>query len=237
MNQLSTLIYGDIRQIFRDQTLTTFLFVPFILLLAIGLGVPQLTTQFPEIKDYHHYIMMGAGIQTSTIFGFITAFIILNEKDEQVLQVIRVLPISPFYFMTYRLFFATIFSFFGAFLLIQFSGIAYPGLGNAILLSVQYGLVAPLIMLFVTTFANNKVEGMAYFKGFNLLILIPLVSFFLPNIFSSVFVFIPTYWTYQLYDQSLVQTNVVGLFSVGLAVYTIAIILLTFQFKRRVFDR
>lgn len=193
MIKIITLVNSDLRQIFRDKTLTVFLFTPILLILFVRLFVPYITTQYPIMGDYHPMIMMFAGIQTAIMFGFIISFIILDEKDENVLQVIRVLPISPFYFIVYRLLFATSFSTFGAFLMINLSGIAYPGLLNSFLLSIQYGLTAPFITLIIATFAKNKIEGMAFFKGVDLVLLLPILSFFISGSFKYVFSIIPAF--------------------------------------------
>ncbi|WP_276980074.1 hypothetical protein, partial [Flavobacterium filum] len=191
MKKIITLINSDLRQIFRDKTLTVFLFAPLILIVFVRLFVPYMTEHYPVIHEYHPMIMMFAGIQTAIMFGFIISFIILDEKDENVLQVIRVLPISPFYFILYRLLFATTFSTLGSFLMINLSGIAYPGLANSILLSIQYGLTAPFITLIIATFARNKVEGMAFFKGVDLILLLPMLSFFVAGNIRYIFSIIP----------------------------------------------
>lgn len=237
MKKTITLINSDLRQIFRDKTLTVFLFAPLILIVFVRLFVPFITTQYPVLAEYHSLIMMFAGIQTAIMFGFIISFIILDEKDENVLQVIRVLPISPFYFILYRLLFATTFSTFGAFLMINLSGIAYPGFLNSILLSVQYGLTAPFITLIIASFAKNKVEGMAFFKGVDLVLLLPILSFFMAGNLKYIFVFIPAFWTYNLFDASLKDGNTLLYFLIGLSIYGTVITILFYQFKKRIFDR
>lgn len=237
MKKILTLINSDLRQIFRDKSLTVFLFSPLILILLVRLFVPYITEQNPIIQQYHSMIMMFVGIQTSIMFGFIISFIILDEKDENLLQVIRVLPISPFYFILYRLLFATTFSTFGAFLMINLSGISYPGFTNSILLSIQYGLTAPFITLIIATFAKNKVEGMAFFKGVDLILILPIISFFISGSIKYIFIIIPTYWTFNLYSQSIGNGLTLKYFLSGLIVYLLFISILYTQFKRRVFDR
>ena len=237
MKKISTLIQGDLRQIFRDKTLTFFVFAPLILIVFVRNFVPYITLQYPFLQAYHPLIMMFAGIQTAIMFGFITSFIILDEKDENVLQVIRVLPISPFYFILYRLTFATFFSGLGAFLMLYLGGMAYPGLFHSLLLSLQYGLIAPFITLLIATFAKNKVEGMAYFKGVDLLLLLPILSFFVPENFNYLFSVIPSFWTYQLYQASITKEHVILFFGLGLLVYLLLISILFRQFKKRIFDR
>lgn len=237
MKKLGILLMNDLRQIFRDQTLTFFLAIPFALIAFVRYFLPCLTELYPAVAEYHRYIMMSGAIQTSTMFGFITAFIFLDEKDENVLQVIRVFPISPQYFLLLRLTFATVFSTFGAFLMICLSGIAFPGFFNAALLAFLYGLAAPIIALTLATFANNKVEGIAYFKGLNLLLLLPMAVFFVSFPVKYLAAIVPTFWTYSLYDVSLDNGNVIFYFLVGLAVHFIVLGILFYQFRKRIFDR
>lgn len=237
MKRLLTLVGTDLRQIYRDKTLTVFLITPALLVAFVRLFVPFITTQYPEVSDYHTLIMMFVSMQTAILFGFIVSFLILEEKDENVLQVIRVLPISSFYFVLYRLLFAVVFSALGALVMINLGGIAYPGELNAALLSVQYGLAAPFITLVVATYANNKIEGMAFFKGIDLVLLLPVLSFFVPEPFKYLFSIIPSYWTYTLYEVAMEGALPVAYFLAGLGVYTTLIIWLSFQFKKRVFDR
>jgi hypothetical protein len=237
MRQLIALIHGDLRSIFRDRTLVFFLMGPVFMVLFIRYFIPYLTGKFPVMAEYHHMIMMFGAIQTSIMFGFIVSFITLDEKDQNVLQVIRVLPISTLYFILYRLAFATVFSVLGAFLMINFAGIAYPGLTASILLSLQYGLAAPLITLIISTFAQNKVEGMAYFKGVDLVLLLPMLAFVLGGMFRYIFMPVPVYWTYRLYDAVLQGQSPWLLFFTGLLVYGSAISILFVLFRKRVFDR
>src|SRR5687767_10232893 len=149
MNQLIQLTLADLRRIFRDKTLLLFLFTPVFLILFVRFFVPYLTNLYPVVADYHAYIMMFASAQTAIMFGFISSFIILDEKDENVLQVIRILPITSAYFIFFRLIFAALFSFGGAFAMMLLSGISFPGYTHAFFLSLQYALTAPFITLIV----------------------------------------------------------------------------------------
>lgn len=237
MKKLYTLVANDFKQIFRDKTLFIFLLAPLILIAFVRFVIPIVAAKFPLIIEYYPYLIMGGSIQTSIMFGFVVTFMILEEKDENVLQVIRVLPISSMYFVFYRLIFATIFSFTGAFLMITLSGIAYPGLISSILLSFQYSLIAAFITLIISTFASNKVEGLAYFKGIDLILMIPMISFFVPQTFKYLFAVIPVFWTYQLHESLLNHDENYILFFVGIMFYAVVLSFLFWQFKKRVFDK
>ena len=237
MGKLRTLVRMDIKQIWLDATMRSFIMIPFILIIFVRFFVPYLTDIYPFVAEYHHLIMMGAAIQTAVMFGFITSFIILEEKDENVLQVIRILPISSFYFILYRMTFTFFISMLGALATISLGGLSYPGINSAILLSIQYGLAAPLIALTIITFAQNKIEGMAYFKAINLILLLPLASFFIKGDFRYIFSLIPSYWTYNLYYIGLQTADIFPYFFIGLCIYWIYLIILYITFKKEVFDR
>jgi fluoroquinolone transport system permease protein len=237
MKKLTTFVLGDLRLVFRDRMLSLFFFAPILLILFVRLLVPYITAVYPLIETYHPYIMMFASLQTAILFGFITSFMILEEKDEHVIEVIRILPVSSSFFILYRMLFGAFFSALGAFLIISLGRVAYPGLLNSILLSLQYGLVAPLITLIVGTFAQNKIEGMAWFKGINLLLILPVLFFFLTGLLKYLFALIPVFWTYLLYDVALSNDHVEVVFSAGIGVYLIVLFVLFVQFKKRVFGR
>lgn len=237
MRKVSTFILGDLKLVFRDRMLSLFFFAPILLTLFVRLLVPYVTAIYPIIEDYHPYVMMFAGMQTAIIFGFITSFMILEEKDEHVIDVIRVLPISSRFFILYRMLFGTFFSALGAFLLISLGGIAYPGFFNSLLLSLQYGLVAPLITLLIGSFAQNKIEGMVWFKGINLLLILPVLSFFLTGPTKYLFTPIPIFWTYSLYATALANEKVGWVFAAGMIIYLAILLILFEQFKNRVFAR
>lgn len=235
--RLFKLIKLDVKRIITDPNLAGYLIVPFGLILFCRFFIPYISVKYPDVVAYHPLIMMSGVMQTAIIFGFITSFMILDEKDDNILQVIRVMPITSFYFIIYRLTFATFFSTLGALMMFILSGIAYPGLWNSVLLSIIYGLTAPFITLIIATYANNKVEGMAYFKFVDLILMLPLLSFFISGIGKYAFAIIPVYWAHTLYEDSLEEVTHFGYFLVGVVVNVLVLTILYFQFRRRVFDR
>ncbi|MDD2436517.1 MAG: hypothetical protein PHX50_15890 [Massilibacteroides sp.] len=237
MKKILKFIQVDLQQIFRDRALTSFLFAPFVLIIAFRYGVPWLGDIFPVLKDYYPLIVMFSSVQTSIMFGFVVSFIILDEKDENMIQVIRVLPITPAVFVFYRLAFATIFSILGAFAMISFNGFVSVSIVDSILLSIQYGLIAPFIVLIVGTFANNKIEGMAYFKGIDLFLSLPILYFFIHGWTKHILAIVPAYWTFRLFEKSLINFDTILFFFLGLAIYIALIFIFFIQFKKRVLDK
>lgn len=121
--------------------------------------------------------------------------------------------------------------------MINLRGFAYPGLANSILLSIQYGLTAPFITLIIATFAKNEDERMAFFKGVDLILLLPMLSFFIVGNIKYVFSIIPPFWTYNLFNASILNGDTTFYFIIGFIIYSIVISILYVQIKKRIFDR
>ena len=111
--------------------------------------------------------------------GFVCGSMFLDEKDQHLLSVIRTLPLSVNFFLGYRLTFNVLHTFGFALLMISTSGLMSVSPGEMLLFALLYAFPAPVIMLVMSNFASNKVEGLAIFKGVNFLYLLPLAAFFM----------------------------------------------------------
>lgn len=234
---LLRLASNDLRLILRDGMLAFFLAMPLLLVLVVRFGVAALTAQFPIVAAYHGPIAMAAGLQTALLAGFVSSFLFLEEKDEQVLAVLRILPITTFRFVVYRLLFATLFAGLGSGIVLVGGGVAYPGTALLPGLILLYGLTAPLITLIIATIAANKIEGMAYFKIVNLVLLLPLTYFFLPEWVGYAFSWIPTYWLFRLYERALEEGPTIGILGLALGVYLFWLAIFYRRFARGVMGR
>ncbi len=197
MEKLIKVAINDFKLVFRDSSLRFFFIFPILSLFVVRYGFREIADEFAVIRPYISVLMMAATMQNSLMFGFIYSMVLIDEKDTRVARVYGILPVSKFWFVIFRLIapflFATISTF--VMLLVQ-PFYELPILAN-IFYSALAGLVAPLMVLFVATVANNKIEGMTWQKLFNLPTSLPLLAFFLPASFSFLFGILPTHWAYQ----------------------------------------
>lgn len=228
------LLINDLKQISRDKTLAYFSLIPLLLFLLIKLGLPNIINHIPQIKDYVIYYIIFSAIQGAIMFGFVNSFIILDEKDEKIIQAIKVLPISSNFYWIYRSLFGFIISYLAAFAILYFNGVIAFSFTISILYCILYALVTPLLTLCIGTFAKNKIEGMAWFKGLDLLLLLPILTFFLPKISHYFFYWHPLFWTYQGIINSNLFHNFIY-FSIALLLLLIIITLLQYLFKKKVY--
>ena len=227
----------DTKHVFRDRTLLLFLFMPIFITLLSKWGLPYITSFYPDLGPYYPLFMTFGAIQSAVMFGFIGAFILLEEKDEQVIQALRILPISPLTFIVNRLGFMTLLSGLGAWFFIEVVDLAYPGRPAALLIALHCALIAPMVMMAVGAKAKNKVEGMAFFKAVNLLLILPALSFFFYGWWSFLFFAFPTFWTLKFYSNVIDGAPVMGIYIVGSIIYLFVLFLLYQSFRRRVFER
>ena len=197
MLQFINIAINDFRLIFRDTTLRVFLVMPVLILLIVCYFLPYLEKTYPATGDYIIYIVIMSCTQASTMYGFIYSVVFLDERDTEVAKIYGILPISKEGFILSRMFLPYILSTLTTFVILLVQPI-YPELsvGGTFIFSALFGLLAPIMALSVAGLANNKMEGMTWYKGLNLIVSLPLAAFFLPD-WGYCFGVFPTFWAYM----------------------------------------
>ena len=91
---------------------------------------------------------------------------------------VKVAPLTFDFFIGLKMFVVFVFSFLGVMFSVWFANLASVSLPVLIEISFLSAFGAPLIALLINCFASNKVEGFAGIKGFNGLVVVPIVSLF-----------------------------------------------------------
>lgn len=227
----------DFRQILREQLLWVMFIVAPAAQFAIARWlIPVLIGYFPVFDGYQELIAGSMALQVVTGIGFVVAMMLLDEKDDGVLTAIRVLPLSPATFLLYRLLTATLIAWIFGFAMLYFSGLVVITVAQAVAAAGLFALLSPAVVLFMSTFGDNKVEGLAMYKGINLVFLLPIVSFFVPAAWKYFFGIIPDFWSFHFVAALTERQSFPWLyFAVGILVHLLLIAFLFKQFKRRVF--
>jgi fluoroquinolone transport system permease protein len=180
MNKLLALSLTDCRNIFREQILyIMFVGAPVAQFLIARFLLPWVGEQFPAVVPYFPLIVMLMIVQVVSSIGFVGASILLDERDEDVLTAIRVMPVSATYFLTYRLLFTVLVSLAYALAMIRFTGLVFVPWPEAVAAAFLFACLGPVVLLVLAVFSTNKVEGLAVFKGLSLVLLLPAASFFI----------------------------------------------------------
>ncbi|HAA13749.1 MAG TPA: hypothetical protein DCE41_19475 [Cytophagales bacterium] len=231
-----SLTLNDVRNVVRDRLLLMIFFVPAILLGFVRGIMPIVLEHYPNVAEYQHIILMLATAQIPTTFGLVAAFVMLDEKDERVFEVLRSLPVSSNRFIGFRLGWVFGFTALGAAIFLSFSGLMELSLASILQASLLYGILSVVLTLFIVTYTANKVEGLAVFKGVNIAMYLPVLPWVWDNTWMQALAVMPSYWPFRIIGESLPTGDSPFIwFGIGVAVLVLIVALLLTQFRKRVF--
>ena len=232
MDRFVKISLNDFKLIFRDKSLRIFLIMPLLILAIVLLLLPLLIEQYDAVQPFIPLILMAASVQTSTMFGFIYAIVLIHEKDMQIAKIYGVLPVSKTGFVSARMFIPFFISSILTFALLRIQPFYSISTGLNFLLSVLCGLLAPLMAILVSILSKNKMEGLTWFKIANLFVTLPLAAFFTPG-YVLIFGILPSHWAFQALDEVVKGGNALTLLSIGYF-YTICLLILSIRKFARV---
>jgi fluoroquinolone transport system permease protein len=194
-----TLIKNDIKQILRDPIMTLLLFAPLFLIVVFKLLemllVPYLAAKTGfDITPYFPYVLSFVLLMNSGMLGIVTGFMMLDERDGNISQLLEVTPLGRSGYLANRLIFASILS-----IIYGFIGIAVfklPDLTflSIVILSVLSAFYTAIIGLLIFSGAEDKVKGLTFAKGLNTLVLFAFTDLFALPWLTSLSWFFPPYW-------------------------------------------
>ena len=230
------LAINDFKNIIRDKFLVyAAIVLPLMVIVVSQIIVqwiaPTLEETIPIAGNYM-MIFMLCTTMLPLVYGFIAAFLILDERDEHLLTVLRVMPISRNSYLIYRMFFLSVFSFIVLLvypplsgLLVEFPQFSYL---EYIPIALLFTLLTPFSALLVSSFATNKVQAFAIFKISGTVFLIPLFMFLLTDNLKYVFAPIPNFWVFITLKE-VISTGTNDYLHLGIGfVYTLALIAVLF---------
>jgi fluoroquinolone transport system permease protein len=202
MNRILHLIRLDLRQVTRDSMLAMALFAPFLLILVVRYGVPFISELLYrelsfDLSIYNDLILSFVLILIPLMLGMLTGFMMLDERDENLIQYYAITPLTKMGYFIYRLALPVVLSILYNVLLLAFGQLDSPSLSVTLPVLLMLAIEAPIITFVLAGFANNKVEGLALSKGLGLVIFIPAVAYFIPFPWQLLAGFVPTYWAAQ----------------------------------------
>ena len=240
MKKLITLAIGDLRNILRDYILLLSMCGPLLLALFVRFAVPWLAELLQikfgfDLMVHYPFIVSFMLLLTPMLIGMLMGFIILDERDQDVLTYLMVTPLSRAGYLTYRLISPMIISFILSFVTLGFAtleGLDYLTVAPVVVMSA---LEAPMMALFLVAFAQNKVEGLALGKAAGILFLAPIGGYMITSNWQMALGLFPTYWIPISFLESL---NSVGAYLIylimGFVVHLLVISLLYQKFKTKI---
>ena len=204
----------ELKNIIRDKMTLMMLLYP-LLIISIGSYIlPTLIDNYGETESGQEMATLIIIIILANIGPFITAamlgFNLINHRDENTLDTIRVTPLSLKGYVLFKTIYAYIISanasfwalygvkllsgdnytFYGINLWDQFT------LGNILIFALVAALFTPVFAMILASLSKNKIEGFAYMKTTGMLTILPAVLVLdTMQDYKQYFIgFLPTFW-------------------------------------------
>lgn len=185
-----------------------FMFFPVIMGIAGYFLIPYLETQFGTASLVGEIVTLVLITMTGYIFGAITAFTLLDDKDDQVLLALRITPYNVRKYIIAKLVISYVFGVTGTLLIVIGTGMLNDvHWWNLLMIALVSALQGPLVALIVNAFATNKVEGFVMMKMTGLLLMIPIAAFFMTDWTELFLGVIPGFWPARLISMELLPLD------------------------------
>lgn len=235
MKKILALLIGDFKNFGRDPILLITIFVPFLVAFLARFGLPALSHYLimnweVNIIEHYPFILSIIILLTPMMVGTLLGLNLLDERDENTLVYYSVTPITKSGYLIYKTILPCILSFIITFAATRISQLTSINYISFIPVALMTSLQAPAMAFFLSTYANNKVEGFAFSKGMGILYVAPVAGYFLQSNWKYIFGLLPPYWVTMSFINSF-EINYSYYLHITLGIF-IHIFYLLFFFKR-----
>ncbi|WP_319481501.1 hypothetical protein [uncultured Draconibacterium sp.] len=235
MKKIFKLAFTDFKLIFRDSSLKSFLVLPVILFALIIWAVPPLLEKYAFLVPYVSLFLVVGVIENTQLFCFINSMVLIDEKESEVAKVYGVVPLSKQEYIVSRFLIPYLFTVVLNVILLFVQTICELSVVSILLISFLAALVVPVYALAVNSVVQNRMQGMVYVKAFNMLVLIPIAAFFVPEKFVHLFGIFPTHWVFQAVDQATENQSIALFIAIGFIFFLVLLWLVFRLFIRKHF--
>ncbi len=189
----------DLANITREAVLLFLISLPLLLAVILRVGLPNMEAMLSDrlafdLAPYHPMIMgIFVGLAPSLI-GAVYGLLLVDERDERTLSVVRVMP-TPFgAYLAARLLLPAALSAGVTVLTYPLAGITPLSPVTVAVISLSAATIAPVAALAIIAFARNKVTALVIFRLVNTLVALPCLAFIAAPNWEWPAFFIPSYW-------------------------------------------
>ena len=193
----------DLKNVRRDDLLAWIALLPLALALVVRLATVPLTELLRrelgfDLAPYYPLLMSFVAVMAPSMAGMVIGFLLLDERDDQVLTALMVTPTPLAGYLTYRILLPLALGW-------LITLVVYPLAGLAELkwidLFAVAGLAAcngPVTALFLAAFAENKLTGFALVKILNSINMVPVLAYFAPGAWQLLAGVVPAFWPMKM---------------------------------------
>ena len=190
----------DAKSVGRDALLRWVGLFPVLLALAARQLIPALFARLGTLMQldvtpfYPDLMSVVLLMLVPMLTGFMIGFLLLDQRDDQTLAALQVTPLSLNGYLWYRLLMPMGMSVVLGTAVLLIANLIPLAPYQMILAALLTAPLAPLFALFLAAFAANKVQGFALMKASGVVMIPPLLAYFLPAAWQRPFFIFPTYW-------------------------------------------
>jgi fluoroquinolone transport system permease protein len=189
---------ADLRNIQRDSLVQFVLIYPLLLGIVMRWLIPFVEEGLVGRFDLAAHYDLLAGffglLIVPALVGIAFGFLLLDEKDDRTLTALQVTPLSAGMYLLYRLALPVLVSLISVFIVIPVMNIVEVRSWQLLPMVLVAAMEAPIFALLLATLAGNKVQGLALMKAMGIFLIIPFVSWFVPEPWQWLMGILPTYW-------------------------------------------
>lgn len=199
---------NELKSIIRDPMYAFFAVYPF-LFGALGYFLVDYMEGQSDNPVWPKMVAALLVLMTSYVFGAVTGFTLLDDKDDKVLISLKVTPISTRMYVFVKLLIGYAFGLVATLIIVFATGfLEGSSVGMILLISLIASLQAPFLALVVNSFADNKVEGFVVMKATGMTLILPAVAFWLTDWKEFFLIIAPGFWPARMIQMEIMPTNV-----------------------------
>ena len=216
----------DIKMILRDPILVILMLAPILAILIIKLLLNYLTPwlfgEFGfELRPYYGYVLGGCFLLSPMMLGTVAGFLMIDEKDGKIFDLIAITPAGYSGYMLNRLALPFAMSIIYTFLIYTGLNIYVVNVWTLMMIGFFVSIESILVGTMLFLFAEDKVQGLTYSKGLGVFVILSMADLLNRPRLSIIAGAIPFYWIFRLIHN---QENVI-IFLAGLAIHGLWVIM------------
>lgn len=192
-----------LKQILKDGMLLVLIPAPFLVGLFFKFGIPYinqwLIQQFSFLITPWYGLIDGMLICLTPMFvAMISAFLLLEERDEGVNAFYQITPAEGYSYLYARIGFPMLWAFLVTIVISAVFNISDLSVGVIFLSAIISNLTGIFLAMMVVSLANNRVEGLAFSKLMGISFLGLILIWFIPRSYFFLMAFLPSFWIGKL---------------------------------------
>jgi fluoroquinolone transport system permease protein len=201
-----TILIAELKSMTRDKLYAFFTVYPAIFG-TIGYFICDMLRDDGNIMAANLVAMMLI-VVTGYVFGALIAFSLLDDKDDKVLMSLKITPVDVKHYILIKMLVGFVFGFIATLvLLLATNFLPDASIWVILAVSVLGAIQVPSVVLIVNSFSDNKVEGFVIMKLSAMIILFPLIGFFVTGGWQYLLGIAPGYWAGRIVELELVATE------------------------------